>query len=103
LVEQPRVHAASYRCRRWYTAAMDINQAVAAVEGFVTGFVDAAGHQPVEVRTRPSGDDADHIKVWVDLGAGVNDAACDAWAAACKAAANQLAGRFTLEVRAESL
>ena len=82
---------------------MDINQAAAAVERFVATFADADQRTAREVRVRPSGDDADHIKVWVDLGPGVDDAGCDAWAAACKGAAAAAAGAFTVEVRAESL
>lgn len=82
---------------------MDINQAAEAVERFVATFADAAKRTPREVRVRPSGDDADHIKVWVDLGPGIDDAACDAWAAACKTAAAATAGEWKLEIRAESL
>ena len=82
---------------------MDINQAADAVERFVTGFTDASKRAAREIKVRPSGDDADHVKVWVDLGAGVDDAACDAWAAACKAALARAAHGFQVEVRAESL
>jgi hypothetical protein len=81
---------------------MDINQATAEVEALVTAF-QSSGHAAREVRVRPSGDDADHIKVWADLGPGVDDAACDAWAAACKAAIASTVGAFQVEVRAESL
>lgn len=81
---------------------MDINQAVAEIEALVGAFT-SGGHTPREVKVRPSGDDADHVKVWVDLGAGVDDAACDAWAAACKAALAKAAHGFQVEVRAESL
>lgn len=81
---------------------MDINQATAAVEALVNGF-ESEGRGAKEVRVRPSGDDADHIKVWVDLGPGVDDAACDAWAAACKTAATAAVSGFAFEVRAESL
>lgn len=82
---------------------MDINRAATAVEQFVTAYVDAHGRRAREVRVHPSGDDATHIKVWVDLGADVDDATCAAWAAACGAAAAATAGAFQLEVRAESL
>lgn len=82
---------------------MDINRAAAAVEEFVTGYVDGHGRQAREVRVRPSGDDPTHIKVWVDLGPGVDDAACAAWAKACGSAAATAAEGFQLEVRAESL
>lgn len=82
---------------------MDINQAAAAVEEFVTGFADRAGKRAREVRVRPSGDDAQAIKVWADLGPGADDAACRAWAAELEAAAGTVAAGYTLEVRVESL
>lgn len=82
---------------------MDINQAVVEVEGLVTAFADAAGQRALEVRVRPSGDDAQVIKVWVDLGPGVDEAACASWAAACKQAIGAAAGSYALEVRVESL
>ena len=82
---------------------MDINQATDAVERFVTGFTDASKRAAREIKVRPSGDDPSHIKVWVDLGPGVDDAACHAWAEACKAAVTKVTGEFTVEVRAESL
>ena len=84
-------------------AAMDINQAAQKVETFLAGYVGAGGKKAKEARVHPSGDDASHIKVWVDLGPGVDDRACDAWAAQCKTDAKAAAGTFTLEVRAESL
>jgi hypothetical protein len=82
---------------------MDINTAAQQVETFLAGYVGDGGKQAKEVRVRPSGDDAGTIKVWVDLGGGVADAACDAWAAKCKHDATAAAGGFTLEVRAESI
>lgn len=81
---------------------MDINQATVDVEAFVTGFVDG-GKQAREVRVRPSGDDARVIKVWVDLGPGVDDAACTAWRTALERAAAKAGAGFTLEIRVESL
>ncbi len=83
--------------------AMDINQASQKVETFLAGYVGAGGKKAKEVRVHPSGDDATHIKVWVDLGPGVDDQTCDAWAAQFKTDAKAAAGSFTLEVRAESL
>ncbi len=82
---------------------MDINQAVVELEGLVTGFADESGQRAHEVRVRPSGDDATVIKIWVDLGPGVDEAACAAWAAACKQAVAEAAASYTLEVRVESL
>lgn len=82
---------------------MDINQAAQQVETFLAGYTGAGGKQAKEVRVRPSGDDAGTIKVWVDLGGGVDEKTCDAWAAQCKTDAAAAAGSFTLEVRAESI
>jgi hypothetical protein len=84
-------------------ATSDINQAAQKVEEWIAGYTGAGGKKAKEVRVRPSGDDAGTIKVWVDLGGGVDDAACDAWAAQCQKDAATAAGSFTLEVRAESL
>lgn len=94
-----RDSAAGFRVR---LLAMDINQAVVEAERLVTGFTDG-GKQAREVRVRPSGDDADHIKVWVDLGPGVDDDACAAWAERARAALAKAIGAYTVEVRAESL
>ncbi|MEZ4404198.1 MAG: hypothetical protein R3B06_29520 [Kofleriaceae bacterium] len=82
---------------------MEMNQAVAAVEALVAGFRGALAGPPREVRVRPSGDAPDHIKVWADLGPGVDAAACAAWAAACKEAVAVAAAPWAVEVRAESL
>lgn len=84
-------------------AAMDINQASQMVETFLSGYVGAGGRKAKEVRVHPSGDDASHIKVWVDLGPNVDDKACEAWAAQFQSDAKAAASGFTLEVRAESL
>lgn len=84
-------------------AAMDINQAAQKVETFLAGYAGVGGKKAKEVRVRPSGDDANHIKIWVDLGPGVDDKTCDAWAEQCKTDAKAAAGSFTLEVRAESI
>ena len=65
---------------------MDINQDAVEVERLVQAFADAKGTQAREVRVRPSGDDAEAIKVWVDLRPGHDDDACARWADACKAA-----------------
>ncbi len=81
---------------------MEINQAAAAVEAFVRTF-EASGAKAVEVQVRPSGDEVDVIKVWVDLGGTKADPA--AWAKACEAAVKQgvpKAASFTLAVRAEA-
>jgi hypothetical protein len=82
---------------------MDINEAAVAVEGLVNGFADKAGKKAREVRVRPSGDDAQAIKVWVDLGPGVSETACATWATELKASIGKAAAGYTLEVRVESL
>ena len=85
---------------------MDINQAVVALEGLVTEFADESGLRAREVKVRPSGDDAKAIKIWVDLGPGVDEETCARWGSACRLSVGKLAGEaagFTLEVRVESL
>lgn len=82
---------------------MDINQASQQVEEFLAAYVGHGGRQARETRVHPSGDDAGAIKVWVDLGGGVSDDDCHAWAARCTADAAAAAAGFALEVRAESL
>jgi len=82
---------------------MDINRAAAAVETFVTTF-EASGATPTELQVRPSGDDLEVIKVWVDLGSSKVDA--HAWARACEAAIRQHvpeAAAFKLAVRVEAV
>lgn len=82
---------------------MDINQAAVEVEGLVTTFADASGKKAREVRVHPSGDDFDHIKVWVDLGPGVDDHACASWATAFEQVVTAAVTGYKIEVRAESL
>lgn len=81
----------------------DITQAAQKVEEFLATYRGAGGRAAKELRVRPSGDDATTIKIWVDLGAGVSDDDCAAWAAQCQRDAAGAAGAFALEVRAESL
>jgi hypothetical protein len=82
---------------------MDINEATQKVEEFLASYVGHGGKKAKEIRVRPSGDDQNEIKVWVDLGGGVADDACEAWAAQCAKDAEKLAPGFQLHVRAESL
>jgi hypothetical protein len=84
-------------------ATSDITSATQKVEEFLAGYRGAGGRRAKEVRVRPSGDDTGTIKIWVDLGGGVSDDDCGAWAAQCQADAAAAAGAFALEVRAESL
>jgi hypothetical protein len=47
---------------------MDINKACEAIEASIEKLkADEADYNPTEVRVRPSGDDADHIKVWLNF------------------------------------
>lgn len=82
---------------------MDINQAAQKVEEFLASYAGHGGKKAKEIRVHPSGDDQNEIKVWVDLGAGVGDDVCEAWAAQCQKDAAAAAGSFALHVRAESL
>ncbi|MCX5742315.1 MAG: hypothetical protein NT062_07450 [Proteobacteria bacterium] len=76
----------------------DINQVVRALEEPVRAF-EWQGARVVELQIRPSGDDVDVIKVWVDLGETAVDPS--GWARACEAAHATLATGFRLQVRAE--
>jgi hypothetical protein len=81
---------------------MGINEAVAAIEKFLLTY-DGGSGKPTAVQVRPSGDDIDVIKVWVDLGPKKVD--CDAWERACAAAIREALPEtqaFRLEVRAET-
>jgi hypothetical protein len=85
------------------TTAPDINLVAAAIDSFVRAY-QADGATPREVQVRPSGDDVDVIKVWVDVG----DAKIDheAWSTACEAAINNNvpgAKDYRVVVRAESV
>jgi hypothetical protein len=82
---------------------MDINEAAQKVEEFLASYAGHGGKKAKEIRVRPSGDDQNEIKVWVDLGGGVSHDVCEAWAAQCTKDAAKAAGGFQLHVRAESL
>lgn len=81
---------------------MDINGAVSAIEAYVKQF-ESAGAKPVEVQVRPSGDDIDVIKIWVDLGSAKVDthAYAEALEAAVKKNVKEAAG-FKFHTRAEA-
>ena len=77
---------------------MTINEAVTAIESALATMKGVKSSQ-----VRPSGDDVDTIKVWVNL----DDATADtsAWAATCEAALRKQvpgAAPYRLEVRAET-
>ena len=81
---------------------MGINETETAVEAFVRTYV-ALGVTPKDVQVRPSGDDVDVIKVWIDLGTTTVDPR--AWAHACEAAikaAIPSSTAFRIAVRAEA-
>jgi len=83
--------------------AADINKAALEVETFVRGY-SAAGVTPTEVQVRPSGDDVDVIKVWIDLGTATADP--KTWATECEAAIKQAvpsAASFQISVRCEAV
>lgn len=81
----------------------DINLVSAAVDSHVRAFK-FAGESPREVQVRPSGDDVDVIKIWVDLGPTKID--LEAWARACEDDVNKTvpgATDYRVVVRAESV
>jgi hypothetical protein len=82
---------------------MGINDAVVAIETFLLTYDGGTG-KPVTVQVRPSGDDINTIKIYVDLGEGKRVNA-DAWERACAAAIREAlpdTQAFQLEVRAEA-
>ncbi len=82
--------------------AADINKAALEVEAFVRGYT-ASGATPKDVQVRPSGDDVDVIKVWIDLGSSNVDP--KVWAKECEAAITKAVpgtASFKLSVRVEA-
>lgn len=80
----------------------DINAVATAIEAFVQSYI-AAGVAPREVQVRPSGDDVDVIKVWIDLGTAKADV--QVWARELKLAITERfpdAAAFELSVRVEA-
>jgi hypothetical protein len=82
---------------------MGINEAVVAIEKFLLTYDGGTG-TPASVQVRPSGDDVDAIKIYVDLGEGkrVN---LEAWERACAAAVREALPEtqaYRLVVRAEA-
>lgn len=83
----------------------DINSAVGDVEQFLASYAGPGGIKPAELTVRPSGDETDVIKVWVDLGPAGVAADTAAWATACEAAiraAVPSVGPFRFEIRVEA-
>ena len=86
---------------------MDINAAAEAVERFLQGYQGRGGRRATEVRSHPSGDDMNAIKVWVNLGADAEKDDLAAWCddareAARTALGDDLAG-YTIELRADAM
>jgi hypothetical protein len=80
----------------------DINATVTAIEKMLADYVGPGGKKPVALQVRPSGDDVDVIKIWVDLGDSAGDTS--AWEAAAEQAIRKAvpgAAQFRLQVRAE--
>lgn len=83
---------------------MGINEAVLAIEKFLLTY-DGGPGKPVAVQVRPSGDDIDVIKIWIDLGAAKRGVDPEAFERACAAAIREAipeAAAFRLQVRAEA-
>jgi hypothetical protein len=83
----------------------DINAVAREVERFVSSYKGPGGLAPAELQVRPSGDDPDVIKVWVDLGATAVGVDRDAWGDACEAAIRAAipgTAGFRVEVRVEA-
>ena len=83
---------------------MGINDAAAAIEKFLLTY-DGGSGKPVAVQVRPSGDDIDEIKVWIDLGPAKRGVDPDAYERAAAAAIREAvpeSAPFKLYVRAEA-
>jgi len=83
---------------------MGINETARAIESFLETY-DGGGGKPVAVQVRPSGDDVDVIKIWIDLGPAKKGVDPDAYERATAAAIKEAvpeAVEFRLQVRAEA-
>ena len=83
---------------------MGINEAVLAIEKFLLTY-DGGSGKPAAVQVRPSGDDIDVIKIWVDLGPAKRGVDPDAYERACAAAIREAipeSSAFRLQVNAEA-
>lgn len=82
----------------------DINAACGAVEEFLATYRGLGGLAPAEAYVHPSGDDADVIKIWVDLGQAGAGADTHAWGQACEAAIRAAldVAPWRLQIRVES-
>jgi hypothetical protein len=83
---------------------MGINDAVEAIASFLATYDGGTG-KPTAVQVRPSGDNIDEIKIWIDLGAKKRGVEPDAYERACAAAIREALPQlspFKLDVRAEA-
>ncbi len=83
---------------------MEINETARAIETFLRTY-DGGPGKPVDVQVRPSGDDVDVIKIWIDLGPARRGVDPDAYQLACAASIREAipeSTAFRLEVRAEA-
>jgi hypothetical protein len=83
---------------------MEINEAVLAIERFLLTY-DGGSGTPVAVQVRPSGDDVDVIKIWIDLGPAKRGVDPAAYGRACAASIREAipdSSPFRLQVHAET-
>lgn len=83
---------------------MGINEAVLAIEKFLLTY-DGGSGVPAAVQVRPSGDDLDVIKIWIDLGPAKRGVDPDAYERACAASIREAipeSSAFRLQVNAEA-
>ena len=80
-----------------------MEEALKTIEDFLASYKANNDWDPAEIRVLPSGDAADHIKIWFNFGEGVSDveALKQAPIDAMTAAHPEL-GEFQLEVRADA-
>ncbi len=85
---------------------MGINEAVEVIERFLLEYRDPKVWNPREIRVLPSGDERNHIKVWLNFGPGVTgDELADLERQVMEPLidAHPRLSAFILEIRSESL
>jgi hypothetical protein len=89
-----------------YDRGMDINAAAEAADRFLQGYTGRGGRRPTEVRSHPSGDDMNAIKIWVNLGAAADGEDLGAWCTEAEAAIRKAVpglDAVTIELRADAM
>ena len=89
-----------------YDRRMDINAAAEAADRFLQGYTGRGGRRPTEVRSHPSGDDMNAVKVWVNLGAAAEQDDLAAWCGEAEAAIRKAVPGLdgvTIELRADAM